>query len=387
MVVGRRAAAVASAGLLLLAAATGSARAGDVTGCDRPLGSRCTVAIGNGERLAYTEIGPKDGSVVLFLHGLTNSADAWVPVMRDLHRRLPGRRLIAVDLRGHGLSFRPAGHVCNTNPVECFGMDDMAGDVEGLLDALGIDRAAIAGHSMGSLVAQRVALDSPDEVTALVLVGTTSDATSTPILGDWLVDDVVEGQWRAALEAQGVAWPDPALTRTPLAADPNAVAWLQRYWNVYPVSPQRDTETIARQTAQVPIGTWLGATQAILAFHDTTELTRMRVPTLVLWGTQDVFFGRADQRRLVAALEVASEHGGSFCWKQYGSRPLAANGLQSDDLGHNLTWEAPAEVASDIASFLRRGRPTATGFTATPDGAVRPVPGLAPVCTGRGDLG
>jgi pimeloyl-ACP methyl ester carboxylesterase len=307
---------------------------------------------------------------MLFLHGLTNSADAWVPVMRALHRRLPAWRLIAVDLRGHGASFRPGGARCTTTPVRCFGIDDMAGDVTSFLDAMGIADAALAGHSMGSLVAQQVALDHPERVDDLVLVGTTSDARATPILGTWLINDVVEGRWRPSLEAQGIPWPSPAVTRTPLDADPEAVSWMQQYWNVYPVSPQRDTTRIAEQTARVPIATWLGATQGILEFHDTDRLRRLRAPTLVLWGTQDVFFSRADQRRLIAALDTAADRGGRFCWKQYGERPLPANGLQADDLGHNLTWEAPRQVADDIAGFVRRGVPTPTGFEASTGGRV-----------------
>lgn len=351
----------------LLAAGAVTAHAGDLAACDRPLGERCFVDIGAGRRIAYTEVGPVHGPAMVFLHGLTNSADAWVPTMRALHRRLPSARLIAVDLRGHGQTFQPAGRACTTTPVDCFGIDAMAADVERFLDAMGIERAALAGHSMGSLVAQRVALDDPEAVTDLVLVATTSDARRMPILGSWLVDTVILGQWRNALEARGVAWPMPALTRTPLDADPEAVAWLQRMWNVYPVSPQRDTTQIAEQTARVPLATWLGATEAILEFRDTAQLRSLRVPTLVLWGAQDVFFGRDDQQQLIDALKTASGH---FCWKQYGSRPLPANGMQADDLGHNLTWEAPAQVATDIAAFLRRGAPTSTGFTVEPGGRV-----------------
>jgi hypothetical protein len=49
-----------------------------------------------------------------------------------------------------------------------------------------------------------------------------------------------------------------------------------------------------------------------------------------------------------------------FYWKQYGVRPPPASGdkHQADDIGHNLSWEAPRQLAADIESFVRTGAPT-----------------------------
>jgi pimeloyl-ACP methyl ester carboxylesterase len=316
-----------------------------------------SARLSTGIDMAYTSVGPADGPVLLLLHGLTNDAGSWAGVVAGLSERMPGMRIVAVDLRGHGQSSRPS------DPAT-FSIPSMAQDVVAFMDALGIDRASIAGHSMGSLIAQEVALSHPDRVDRLVLVSSTTAARTAPILGSWLLDDVIRGAWRDDLAAQGVDWPQPALTRSPLDADPDAVTWMQTYWNVYPLTPGRDTTDVATRAAGLPLATWLGATEAIMTFDRRQALTALAVPVLVLWGTQDAFFLRADQEVLVEALRTAAQQGGSFRWKQYGRLPLPADGLQADDIGHNLTWDAPDQVAADIASFLATGEPTSTEWYA-----------------------
>lgn len=307
--------------------------------------------------MAYTSVGPSDGPVLLLLHGLTNDADSWSDVVAGLSRRMPGLRIVAVDLRGHGQSSRPSDPATFSTP-------SMAQDVIAFMDTLGIERASIAGHSMGSLIAQDIALSHPERVVRLVLISSTADARTAPILGSWLLQDVIRGTWRNDLAAEGVEWPQPALSRSPLDADPDAVAWMTIYWNVYPLTPGRDTTEVATRAAGLPLATWLGATEGIMEFDRREALTALTVPVLVLWGTQDAFFLRADQEVLVEALRTAARQGGSFRWKQYGRLPLPADGLQADDIGHNLTWDAPAQVAEDIASFLQTGEPTSTEWYA-----------------------
>jgi hypothetical protein len=84
---------------------------------------------------------------------------------------------------------------------------------------------------------------------------------------------------------------------------------------------------------------------------------------LVLWGSEDAGLDRASQLRLVDVLRAASKsHPGMvFYWKQYGVRPPPASGDKhdADDIGHNLSWEAPRQLALDIDRFVRTGAPTA----------------------------
>ena len=99
-----------------------------------------------------------DGAPAVALHGAASSShwyDLTIPHLRDRVR------IIAPDQRGHGKTDQPStGYDWAT----------LAGDVVGTLDTLGIDRAAVMGHSWGASVALSVAALHPDRVTSLVMI-------------------------------------------------------------------------------------------------------------------------------------------------------------------------------------------------------------------------
>lgn len=99
-----------------------------------------------------------DGFPLLALHGFTGSAATWQPLAASW----PQYRVIAVDLIGHGASNAPADESRYT-------MARCAADLAALLDALGVERAALLGYSMGGRVALHVALAAPERIAALVL--------------------------------------------------------------------------------------------------------------------------------------------------------------------------------------------------------------------------
>ena len=103
-----------------------------------------------GVRLYHRVQGDPDGDVLVFVHGWP---DSWYSFSRVLGL-LPQRyRAVSPDLRGFGRSDRPA---------DGYAIDDFARDVLATLDALGIQRATLVGHSMGSFVARRLAVSRPD---------------------------------------------------------------------------------------------------------------------------------------------------------------------------------------------------------------------------------
>ncbi|MFJ5631101.1 alpha/beta fold hydrolase [Streptomyces goshikiensis] len=116
---------------------------------------RCAVTA-NGVRLAYEVSGPAGGPPLVLLHALGQSAGHWAPVRDAL---APGRRVYALDLRGHGRSEWPGR----------YSLELMRDDVLGFLDALGLDRVELVGHSLGGVVAYLVAARRPHRVTRLVL--------------------------------------------------------------------------------------------------------------------------------------------------------------------------------------------------------------------------
>ncbi|HXH21119.1 MAG TPA: 2-succinyl-6-hydroxy-2,4-cyclohexadiene-1-carboxylate synthase [Dehalococcoidia bacterium] len=99
-----------------------------------------------------------EGPPVVLLHGFTGRATNWRPIAE----RWPRLRAVAVDITGHGDSDSPASVERYTAPAFC-------ADLAALLDALGIERAALAGYSMGGRLALQFALGRPERVSALVI--------------------------------------------------------------------------------------------------------------------------------------------------------------------------------------------------------------------------
>lgn len=99
---------------------------------------------------------------LLCLHGLVDTLEIWKRIAPALEER---GRVCRVDQRGHGGSDAPEGP---------YTREDLAGDVVALLDAQGVERAILIGHSMGGIVALATALAHPQRVAGLVLIGSTS---------------------------------------------------------------------------------------------------------------------------------------------------------------------------------------------------------------------
>jgi pimeloyl-ACP methyl ester carboxylesterase len=110
--------------------------------------------------VAFEEHAPQGatGAPLLLVHGAGGTHLHWPEALR----RLPGRRVIAVDLPGHGASPPPGERAILA----------YARRLVDLLDDLGIDRAAVGGHSMGGAIAVTLALEAPDRIEGLLLVGT-----------------------------------------------------------------------------------------------------------------------------------------------------------------------------------------------------------------------
>jgi non-heme chloroperoxidase len=116
-----------------------------------------TVTLPDGLTLSYAERGDRSGPALVVLPGPTDSWRSYETVLEAIPRSV---RTIAVSQRGHGDSDKPRTG---------YRVQDFAGDVVPLLDALDVERAVLAGHSGSCLVARRVAIDRPERVAGLVL--------------------------------------------------------------------------------------------------------------------------------------------------------------------------------------------------------------------------
>jgi pimeloyl-ACP methyl ester carboxylesterase len=218
-------------------------------------------------------------------------------------RELPGTFcLTALSLRGHGDSAKPEGP---------YGTEPMSRDVVAAMDQLGITRAVLVGHSMGSLVAQRVAQEHADRVSHLVLIGAFATLKDNP---------EVETLWRDAVA--GLTDPvDPAFARSFQESSLNR-----------PV-PADFLAGVIDESLKLPAHVWRAALDAVRHEDRSALLGRIAVETTVIWGDRDGFCGRAEQDRLTRSIPRA--------------RLIVHEGT-----GHAPHWEEPARVAADIAASI-----------------------------------
>ncbi|MFE5585779.1 alpha/beta fold hydrolase [Kitasatospora sp. NPDC056531] len=155
--------------------------------------------------LAYRESGRPDGPPLVLLHALGERAADWDVVLPDL---APGHHVYALDLRGHGDSGRTAG----------YSLEAMRDDVLAFLDALGLGRIDLVGHSMGGAVAYLLAQAVPERIDRLVLeeipalhprpAGGPAEGAEEPAHFDWAMVRAVKAQ----LDTPDPAWRE-GLTR------------------------------------------------------------------------------------------------------------------------------------------------------------------------------
>jgi pimeloyl-ACP methyl ester carboxylesterase len=269
--------------------------------------SKKTMALPDGERLAYIDMGDRSGPPVVLIHGYTDNARDWVPMLPYLSKHY---RLILVDIRGHGQSSKPE---C------CYSRLDFAYDIKLLLDGLGVRKADIVGHSLGSIIAQTFAEYWPERTAHVVLISSTGgfppDLPKKPVQFDF------------AAEIRKL--------KEPIDADsPFMIAW----WDSpTPVNP----DFIRRQrkdAAGIPLRVWLAVLDEALpadnVFADLQRtLPRLKAPTLLIWGSKDPIMEEEVRQSLRKALP--------------GAKVKVFEGL-----GHNPFWEDPRGVAESINAFL-----------------------------------
>jgi len=187
------------------------------------------IDLADGTRLDYVEQGDTTGVPVILLHGYTDSWRSYERVLPHLPQSL---HVFAVTQRGHGGSGKPDSEY--EPPV-------FARDVAGFMDSLGIERAVIVGHSMGSTVAQRFAVDYPQRVRALVLEGAFMPRPANSEVRKFLAEV-------AALE-------------DPIA--PGFARAFQQSTLAQPVPPEF-FETLVGESLKVPARVWRAALQPYL---------------------------------------------------------------------------------------------------------------------------
>jgi pimeloyl-ACP methyl ester carboxylesterase len=117
----------------------------------------------NGIDMAVYEAGPKDGLPVVLCHGFPELAYSWRHQLPAL--AAAGYRVLAPDQRGYGRTSRPAN-------VEDYDMRHLTGDLAGMLDAYGIQKAVFIGHDWGGIVVWQMPIYQPHRVAGVIGVNT-----------------------------------------------------------------------------------------------------------------------------------------------------------------------------------------------------------------------
>jgi len=243
--------------------------------------------------VAFQEHAPPGamGAPLFLVHGAGGTHDHWPEALR----RLPGRRVIAVDLPGHGASPPPGERAV---PVYARRLVD-------LLDALGIARAVVGGHSMGGAIALTLALEAPERVAGLLLVGTGARLRVVP--------GIVQ------------AWADPARA-SELAISAAGFSFGAG------ASPEL-LRAFAEGMAAVAPGVVHGDFTACDAFDVMERLGAIRAPARIVVGAED----RLTPPKYAAFLRAN----------------LPGDGLLVvPGVGHMVTWEAPDAVTGEAALLL-----------------------------------
>lgn len=261
-------------------------------------GMKKEVRLANGIKLAYVELGDPRGEPLLLLHGFTDSSRIWTALLPYLS----AHRVLIPDQRGHGASDAPA---C------CYSPHVLADDARLFLDAMGVERAVVVGHSLGSMVGQVLAAEHPARVGRLVLAASTALA---PVRrGDWL--------WQRTVDVSAIPSSNAAfMAEWRIGASPTPVdPALARHWD----------EDVKR----VPAHVWRAVPRELLDVPVGRFAADVKAPVLILSGGADPLFTAEHHRSLVRAYPKA--HARIFA-----------------GLGHNFIVERPEEVGPALSAFL-----------------------------------
>ena len=117
----------------------------------------------NGIEMAYYEAGPREEVPIILCHGFPELAFSWRHQLKAFADA--GRWVIAPDQRGYGLSSRP-------ETVADYDMEHLTGDLVGLLDHLGVEKAILCGHDWGGIVVWQMPLMHPTRVAGVIGLNT-----------------------------------------------------------------------------------------------------------------------------------------------------------------------------------------------------------------------
>jgi 3-oxoadipate enol-lactonase len=251
----------------------------------------------DGLRLHYSLEG--QGTDLILIHGLGGSLRDWDAIAPSLAKH---HRVLRWDVRGFGESDKPAGP---------YSPQLFARDLTGLCRAVGMTPAHVVGISMGGVIAQRLALDSPELVRSLTLMSTSSEVGEAAQKAWLKMADSIEQRGFSTNPEAAVRAFSPGFVK----ANPGQMAML------------------AERTAKNVPHAYAAAARAIGTYNWTAALNRIHVPTLILQGLDDVLTPPGGSVKLSRGIAH--------------SRLLMLPGC-----GHGMTMEKPEVVTNAVLAFV-----------------------------------
>jgi non-heme chloroperoxidase len=271
-----------------------------------------TVRGGGGLRLHVREWGKTDGPPILLIHGLSASHLCWA---KQYHSSLAGEfRLVAYDLRGHGMSAAPP------EPEHYTDSGLWADDVAAIIEQLRLDRPVLVGWSYGGfIICDYLRAHGQDQIAAVDFVGgvvTLGPAAFGTLIGPGFLDHFADA------------------TADDLPTNIRGIRGLVKAWPAKPLPPD-DVETLLCSSMTVPAR--IRANLAARQIDGDDVLRTLEVPLLVTHGRADT-----------VVLPAMAEHVLATC-------PTAEVSWY-DGVGHTAFLEEPERFNRELAALTRRVR-------------------------------
>ena len=233
----------------------------------------------DGARVVYTVEGPVDGPAVLLIHPWAGSLRVWDAIAPALSA---GRRVIRLDLPGHGASDKPD---------VAYGVPLGVRAARAVLDDLGLERASVVGNSLGGAVALALVRDHPERVERLVLIDALGGGP-VPGLFAWGITTYFTGPLFHAVDDGLVTWFADAFVFE------ESGRWTDAFLaQLLSERAGPDGWRFSRAVARY--------LRAATEFDATPWLGAIAAPTLVVWGEGDIVIGEGAGERLARGIPGA----------------------------------------------------------------------------------
>lgn len=232
----------------------------------------------NGVRLHLVEAGPEDGRLLILLHGFP---ELWYGWRRHIEPfAAAGFRVQVPDQRGYNLSDKPAG-------IASYRLDRLAGDVVGLIDAAGRDRACVVGHDWGGAVAWWVGVNHSARLERLALL----NIPHPLVMRRHLVHNRAQRRKSWYIFAFQLPWlPEARMRRNDWAYGTRALTATSRPGTFSEADLAVYREAWSQPGAITSMINWYRA--ALRKPPPRPASPRVTAPTLLLWGKDDRFLGQ-----------------------------------------------------------------------------------------------